>query len=207
VSAGPLRPGGPGRVRGALRSLGAAALPALLLTTLGCWLGSCGWHVGALAPEGARTVGVEVFTTNERVLERDVAPALHRELARAASDLSGLRLARADEADLVVRGNVEDYRRRSGIRSPDNDLVETGLRITVTAELYDRRTKRVVRRAPARLWSGYALTGPGDETAARERSLRHLAETLTLGLFRPQVAEAVPAAAAEAAPDEGRAGH
>lgn len=166
-----------------LRCAGFCVLSVVLTSGL---IASCGWHAGGLAPEGAKTVGVEVFWTNEKVLERDLEPDLQRELARAASDLSGLSLARVDQADLVLRGKIKEYRRRSGIRSPDNELLETGIRILVEAELVDRRDGSILGRAPARVWSGYALIGPDQEHSARDRALRHIAETLTLSLFQPQ---------------------
>lgn len=166
---------------------------ALLFAWAWLWASGCGWHVGGLAPEGARSVGVEIFWTNERVLERDLEPALQSELSRAVGDLSGLPLARVGDADLVVRGRIQEYRRRSGIRSPDNELLETGLRLQVDAELFDRRSGEVLESAPARIWSGYALLGIGQESAAQERALRNLAETLALELFHPT--EAAPASA------------
>ena len=156
-------------------------------------LASCGWHSGGLTPASApsaRTVGVEVFWTHEKVLERDLEPDLQRELSRAASDLSGLALARVSEADVIVRGKIKEYRRRSGIRSPENQLLESGVRILVEAELVDRLTGEVLASAPARVWSGYALIGPDQERAARDRALRQIAETLTLSLF--QAAPAPP---------------
>ncbi|MFT5289009.1 MAG: hypothetical protein ACI82F_001068 [Planctomycetota bacterium] len=166
-----------------------AQLLAQLLALSCLCLASCGWNAGGLAPENAATVGVEVFWTNEKVLERDLEPALQRELSRAVIDLSGLSLARASQADLVVRGKIQEYRRRGGIRSQDNQLLESAVRLLVEAELYDRRLDRVIRTAPGRIWSGYALVEPGEESQAKERALRHLAETLTLTLFQPGLAQ------------------
>ena len=175
-----------------LRAAAALALAALL--------SGCGWHAGLVAPGGADTVGVEHFDLQLDVLERDLEPELQDALSRALIDLVDLRIADPRRSDLVVRGRIRDYRRRSGIRSPDHDLLETAVRITVEAELVRRSSGAILRRAQGSLPIGYVtadriddpVTGeadyvvppPGAERDARDRALRILAEGLVLDLFR-----------------------
>ena len=124
------------RRRGLLKGLVAAALAT-----------SCGWHAG-LTPEagigrqveGGPSVGVEVFDVHRDVLERDLEPILHTELTRAVTELVDAPLASPREATLLLRGEIVEYRRRGGIRSIDNRLLETAVRIRVRAELVRRST-------------------------------------------------------------------
>ena len=197
----PRAPGGPPadapEVPGVHRAHGPGAWTRgvrLGLAALALLAASCGWHAGLAVPDVLapnRTVGVEVFGTNrERVLARDLEPLLHEELSRAVSDLVSAPLVSPDRADVVVRGRIVDLRRRSGIRRANtgtsgerrNDLLETSLRMVVSAELVDA-SGRVLRPARnAAVSSGYAVGLDGEE-AARARALRHVSETLVLDLF------------------------
>jgi len=155
------------------------AITLALLASVGC-----GWRAGMGAPDGVRSVGVEIFSVDRTVLERGLAPDLHRELSQAVSDLVGAPLAAPEAADLVVRGTIDDYRRRSGIRNRDNELVETGVRIVIEAELAERSSgRRIGRRTSSRVWSGYGLDDSGNEADARSRALRYLAQGIVIDLF------------------------
>lgn len=164
-------------------------LALLLPLTLG--LVACGWHTGLVAPGGGKSVGVEIFATGERVIERNLEPQLHDELSRAVLDLVDAPLVSTGDAELVIRGRIAEYRRRGGIRSPDHELLESGLRLQVTAELVRAATGEILSTSSAGIRSGYVLEGPGAETAAQARALHHIAETLVLDLFQPRV-EAAP---------------
>lgn len=157
---------------------------ALALLLLGP-LAGCGWHAGLVAPAGARTVGVEVATRAPTVLERGLEPLVSDALSRAVSDLVGLPLVSPAEADLVLRGEILDYRRRGGVRSVENQLRETAVRIDVRATLVDQRDGSLAAEALEGLWSGYVLGDPAEERTAQERAVTHLAETLVLELFQP----------------------
>ena len=156
-------------------------LPALLALALA----GCGWHTGLMVPEGARSVGVEVVTRAPTVLERGLEPRLTLALSQAVSDLVGLPLEEPARADFVVRGEILDYRRRGGVRSVDNQLLESGVRIEVRATLVDRKAGETSKQALEGLWSGYVLGELGEERIAQDRALRNLAETLVLELFQP----------------------
>ncbi len=150
-------------------------------------LGGCGWHAGLPAPEEGRNVGVAAVNRDGHVLERGLEPLLTDALSRAVVDWVSLPLADPEHADLVVRCRILEYRRRSGVRNRDNEILETAVFLRAQAELYDRRKGRV-RGTPviAQDWSGYTLDQPTNEDEARDRALRYVAETLILDLFRSE---------------------
>ncbi len=164
--------------------------PFLTLMVLSA-LAGCGYHAGLVAPEGIKTIAVEFFADDGPL--RDVEVGLQDELAQAIQRMLPVRLVDPANADLIVRGRVADYSRRSGIRSPNNQLLETGVRITVEATLidpvrrFDKKGKlvplKILRTARAYTESGYRLLESDGERAARGRALRNLADRLALDLF------------------------
>ncbi|HED65181.1 MAG TPA: hypothetical protein ENJ09_06450 [Planctomycetes bacterium] len=171
-------------MRGAFRRRLLRASLLLLLPSIPV---ACGWHAGLAGPDPGSSVGVEVFHLRRDILERGLEPKLQAEVARALVDLVRAPIDSPRRADLIVRGEIVDVRRRQGIRSQENQLAETGLLISARASLVDRRSGEVLATSPLRhIWSGYATgeEAPENEAGARERALRHLAETLVLDLFR-----------------------
>jgi hypothetical protein len=169
--------------------LASLACTALLAT-------SCGWHAGLLAPPGApadATIGVEIFgnTSPEPGLEADFAS----HLSGALVDFVAMKYDSPERADLVIRGELTSYRRRNGIRSQDNKLLEGSVRIEATAELILRITGEVLASANQGLWADWATGTPGlgapdqGEFHARERVLQNLADRLVLDLFAKSVEE------------------
>jgi len=151
---------------------------------------ACGWHQGLVVPESAgdvQSIGIEIFgnETPEPDLEADFAPYL----SESVVSFIDLQLRAPDRSDLVVRGTVTGFRRRNGIRSRDNELLEGSVRIEVTAELIRRSDGEVLKTASTGLWAEYptgtpALTTPGvGEEPARARLFRNLADRLVLELF------------------------
>jgi hypothetical protein len=159
-------------------------LPAWTLAAVAALVpAGCGWHAGLARPANAASVGVEAARREGRVLERGLEPLLTDALSAAVVDWVDLPLLSPGEADLVVRPVLLDFARRGGVRNIDNELVESAVFVRVRAELIDRRTgKPVGPAAVAQEWSAYALES-GNEDAARERALRHVADTLILDLF------------------------
>ncbi len=139
------------------------------------------------------TVGVEIFgnTSPEPGLEADFA----RHLSGALIDFVALRFEAPDKADLIIRGELSDYRRRNGIRSQDNQLLEGSVRIEVHADLIARSTGRVLASASQGLWADWATGTPGlqapgiGEYQARERVMQNVADRLILDLFARTVDE------------------
>jgi hypothetical protein len=158
----------------------------LVATGLAFLCGACGWHAGLGAPAGARSLGVEAFRREGDVLERGLEPLLTDAVCKAAVDWVDLPLVAPDEADLVVRGRVLDFRRRGGVRTPDNELIESAVYVRAEAGLFDRSGRAVGQPVLAQEWSGYALDDPANEDAARDRVLRNVAVSLILALFEPE---------------------
>ncbi len=154
----------------------------------------CGWHTALQAPAGTRSIGVEVARREGHVLERDLEPLFTDALSRAVSDWVDVPLDSPHDADLIVRAELLEYRRRSGVRNVENELIETAVFIRATATLFDRRQGlEVGPPALAQIWSGYSLeeaSNPANEEAARDRALRTVAETLVLDLFQRRELEA-----------------
>jgi hypothetical protein len=146
---------------------------------------ACGWRAGLPLPSGARTIAVEVARREGDVLERGLEPELTAALSQAVIDWVDLPLVAPVEADLVVRSQVLEYRRRGGVRNTRNELIETAVFVRARAELLDRRTGRVLGEPKeAQEWSGFALDDPQtNEEEAQARALRHVAAALVLELF------------------------
>jgi hypothetical protein len=109
-----------------------------LCVALGALAAGCGYSTGMRVEEAAgRTVGIAFFDnqTYERDLERD----LHDEMTRVVLQVVDAPLVAPDHSDLVVRGTLVRYQRRGGIRSPNNQLLETGIRVDARASLWRRR--------------------------------------------------------------------
>jgi len=131
---------------------------------------------------------VQAVTREGTLLERGLEPELTDALSRAVVDWVDLPLESPARADLVVRAEILDYRRRGGVRNVENELVETAVLVRASAELYDRRSGRVLGPAViAQQWSGFALEesrAVSNEEDARERAIRSVAQTLVLDLFQ-----------------------
>lgn len=158
----------------------ARRLGALLLA-LGA--SACGYRTGYTPPVGA-TVGVAFFEniSKERDLDRD----FHVPLSESVQRIVRAPLVQPDRAVYRIDGRILDFRRRNGIRDPDNKLLETGVRITVEARLErlgPQGELEVLRRIEVQDERGYALSDPGGETAARARALRNIADRVVIDLF------------------------
>lgn len=159
----------------------AAALAVLLVA-------SCGYHSGMVLPESSGSVAVEFFGNDSVV--RDLEADLHRHLTNSYNRMVPAPLVAPDRADLVLRGRIVSYTRRGGIRSPDNELLETGIRIVVEARLVERvpEPDGGVReeergRGTYATDSGYRTEEVQGEIRARERALRNLSDRIVLDLF------------------------
>jgi hypothetical protein len=153
--------------------------------------GACGYSAGFRVPDDVETVGVEIFGNDSKL--RDLELELHETLVRSVSRLVHAPLVDPGEADLVVRGRVVEYRRRGGIRSPDNELLETGVRIVVDAQLVRRYPESAVAPGPEPARSDEPRRPADDRismpsTAPNERVLRPMRAVQEFGyrLSEPQ---------------------
>jgi len=152
-------------------------LGALLLLGAGC-----GYSTRlALAPRYT-SLGIELFGNSSP--ERDLERELHEALVRSAATLLDATLVPVPRAGLVLRGEVLEYHRRSGIRSRENVQLETGLTVRVRAELYDPSAGAVVAGPITESTRvGFTLDRrAANESEARARVLANLAERLILDL-------------------------
>jgi hypothetical protein len=174
---------------GAVRALPASLGLALIA-------GACGYSTGLAMPEHARSIGVAIFGNDS--LERDLEPRLYDEISRAVRDWANAPLVAPDHAELVMRGKITSYHRRSGVRNPENQLLESAIYIEVDASLYRAGGDRPIR-GPVHVTSstGYLVPLPDsvavvhdrgvleDESVARDRTLHNIADKLVLDLLAP----------------------
>jgi hypothetical protein len=167
--------------RARLGSLNSLAMVAAVLV---CIAASCGYSTGLSVGEHSRTIGLEVFGNDS--LERDIERGLYEEMSRAIRDWANAPLVAPEKADLVIRGKITAYHRRSGIRTPDNMLLETAVYIDVEAGVY-QPGRQTPTRGPVHATSGVGyIVGPTvNEQEARDRTLRNIADKLVLDLLAP----------------------
>lgn len=167
------------------------ALVALTALCLVLMVGGCGYSAGLSMPEGTRTVGIEVFG-NDGPLP-NVERGLHEEMVRSVRNLVTGQIVDPSQADIVIRGNLDQLWRRGGLRTGDNQLRETGLLMRVSAELVSRDGKPAGRRTSSRVDVGYLNETLGAEGVARRRALKNIADGLVLGLFGREAPAEAPA--------------
>ena len=171
------------------RALGVLALAAAL--------GACGYRTGLVPPELGETVAVEFFANDSKV--RDLEVELETSLTDAMNRMVHAPLVAPAAADYVLRGRIISYTRRRGIRSPDNVLLETGLRISVQARLIRRRfvaerelAEELVAEGRYGSEAGYRLETFQGEAEARARALRNIADQIVMDLFGSLAYESQP---------------
>jgi hypothetical protein len=158
-----------------------AALALLALALLG---GSCGYTTGLRVPPGIDSVGVEVFGNDGRL--RDLELDLQDALSESTRRLVDAPLVDPNSADLVLRGRIVEYRKRGGIRSTDNELLEDGVRISVEVQLVRRFPQSTVAPGPEPDRTGIEPSSRDDRntmptTAPNERVLRPMRATQEFG--------------------------
>ncbi len=144
----------------------------------------CGYSTGLSVGEKQKTIGIEVFGNDS--LERDLERPLYDEISRAVRDWAESPLVAPDRADMIVRGKITAYHRRSGIRNPQNQLLETAVYVDVEAGLY-RAGNETPTRGPVHESTGVGyIVGPMEnEQDARDRALKNIADKLVLDLLAP----------------------
>jgi hypothetical protein len=189
----------------------------------------CGYRTGFEVPDDVRTVGVRLFQNDSK--QRDLERELHLWMSDSVQRLVGATLVDPRRADLVLEGRLLDYSRRSGIRSPDNLLLETGVKIALEARLVRPAALALApeQAAPTGsraadgalgvpavpsgsvLWRrtlsqefGFRLDEAGGEGRTRERALRSLADRIVLEAFA-QLADLPPSWPPEDQPPQGAA--
>jgi len=152
-----------------------------LVLALACLTG-CGYSSGLRIPEGYRSVGVAIFANDSKVpdLERD----LHRFASDSVRDAVEAPLTSPELADVVIEGRILSYTHFGGIRGPENQLLETGVAISVEAWLTDRKTgERIGEPVYSGQTVGYTTVEFGGEERSKDRALAYLAEGFVLELL------------------------
>ncbi len=145
--------------------------------------GACGYNAGLRVSEHHDSVGVELFGNES--FERDLEPELHDQMTRVLRDQSDAHLVDPREAQAVIRGTIKAFHYRGGIRSRENQLLESGVYIEVQARLFVGGNETPVRSSTAGAWVGYTLDQSSNAREARARVLRHMAEEIVLDLLGP----------------------
>jgi hypothetical protein len=160
-----------------------AALAALggVMAALGALSGGCGYTVGFIAPPGASTIAVPIFHNSTLGLRREIEYELSLLVRRELQQRTELRLVDAESADLVLRGNIVEFREDLVVDENRNRKVESTLSASVDVSLEDhinlaRYTRRVTTREPF----SPALGETFDETSPR--ALQNLAERIVAAI-------------------------
>ncbi|MCA9001638.1 MAG: hypothetical protein KDB61_06935 [Planctomycetes bacterium] len=143
---------------------------------------ACAYDAGYRLPERFDSYGVEIFSNSSR--EPDLERPLHTALTRTLADHAGARLLRPSQADAVIRGRILADERRSGIRSPQNEWLESGKRLRVEAELLDRDSGEVLAEASTFVEVGFVFDAHGGEAEAERYALENTAQRLVLELLQ-----------------------
>ena len=168
-----------------------AIVLALLLTCVG----ACGYDTGFKLPVKVGSIGVEMFGNDSKV--RDLEASVHDAVTASLRSRTDAHLVPPSLADMLIRGKVLAYSRRSGIRDENNLLLETGVQIVVAAEIVQLRptpgvAEAVLKRIRVDEEAGYRLVEPTGEIDARERVLRRIGDRIVLELFAEFTQEAAP---------------
>jgi hypothetical protein len=143
---------------------------------------SCAYRAGFDLPERFSSYGVEIFANSSR--EPDLERPLHTALTRTLADHAGARIRRPSQADAVIRGRILTSERRAGIRSPQNEWLESGKRLLVQAELVDRSTGEVLAQSRTFVQVGFVFEAHGGESDARDYALDNAAQRLVIELLQ-----------------------
>lgn len=159
----------------------------------------CGYTTGLTLPDTYQSVGVQIFGNDTKV--PDLEARMSNALTESVRSRVDTHLVSPEHADLVIRGRLIDYERRNGVRSPQNQLLETGVRITVEARLVRHSAEPggkdiVLKEVRFDDESGYRVDeadqSPGEFSAVN-RILRRMSDRIVLELFVPVVYERAPA--------------
>ncbi|MDF1838841.1 MAG: LPS assembly lipoprotein LptE [Planctomycetota bacterium] len=174
----------------------------LALGFLAFHLASCAYRAGYDLPERYSSYGVEIFANSSR--EPDLERPLHDALTRTLADHAGARILRPSLADAVIRGRILTSERRGGIRSPQNEWLESGKRLLVQAELVDSASGEVLSQTRTFVQVGFVFDHHGGEAGARDYALDNAAQRLVIELLQKlnakEMERSVSQESAESAP-------
>ncbi len=155
---------------------------AALIALFSLQLTSCAYRAGYELPERYSSYGVEIFANSSR--EPGLERPLHTALTRTLADHAGARILRPSRADAIIRGRILTSERRGGIRSPQNEWLESGKRLSVQAEILDAVSGEVLAQSRTFVEVGFIFDEHGSEAGARDYALENAAQRLVIELLQ-----------------------
>ena len=141
----------------------------------------CGYTSRPLIPSNVRTVHLPIFDnrTFRRGLEFQLTQAVKSELLYK----SDLRIADLATADTILIGEIVDVRESVLLEDLNDDIVETGVTITVDLVWKDRRTGRIIAERKGISDTAEFIVTRGESIGtATEEAFRDLAERIVSSL-------------------------
>ncbi len=147
-------------------------------------LAGCGYSAKPMTPPNVRTVYVPIF--DNRTFRR----GLEFELTKAVKDQllfrSDLRLARKEYADTELLGEIVDVDENVLTEDLRDDIVETGVTVTVHIIWKDLRTNRILlERKNLSETARFIVTRGENKGAATKEAFHDLAERIVELLVDP----------------------
>jgi hypothetical protein len=146
--------------------------------------GCAGYNTRFDVPPHLKTYHVSVFTN--KTLERNLDFEFTQALIREINAKTRLKAAKRDEADLLITGEVADFKRHSLRRKSQGLKSEMRLQLFVNVAMLDRTKDRmffegadITRRAE------FAMNRGETRTQAREEVIRELARRVVSLAFEP----------------------
>ncbi len=140
-------------------------------------LAGCGYSAKPMTPRNVRTVYVPIFDnrTFRRGIEFQLTQAVKTELLHKAD----LRLSSSETADTELVGEIVDVRESVLLEDLNDDVVETGVTVTVDLVWRDLRTNRVILdRKNLSDTAEFIVTRGESVGTATEEAFRDMAERI-----------------------------
>lgn len=160
-----------------------------LLSLFLCSLFSCGYTTGSLLPSQYRTIGVQNFKNSINFVSEGTratyVPLLENKVRQAILDRfqydGHLRLGDAERSDLIMSGELIEFKREELRLTDDRDVQEYRIRVVVSLTLTDGTNGEVLWLEPQ--FGGeatYFTSGPRaiSESAALEEALTDLSRRI-----------------------------
>lgn len=137
---------------------------ALLLFSILTLLNGCGYTTGSLLPPHIKNIYVESFTNSipitdevsDRRIYKTYRPRLETDITRAIIDKfifdGHLRIAQKKDADLVLSGELTDFRREPAKYGNDDNVEQYRIAIAVDMKLESLKDNKI-------LWEEKGFTG------------------------------------------------
>jgi hypothetical protein len=141
----------------------------------------CGYSLGYRAPSEARSIAVPIFRNATFPIRREVEFELSNRVRQELGRLSSLRLADSEDADLILRGTIVEFRESLVVEGRGDEKIESNL-VAVVDCVLENRLAGGARREFRVTTSEPFSTALGETLADRRgRALQDLAQRVVLG--------------------------